>query len=243
MRHLGGDWAAGEAGDGPAAVVTWLAGISAAATTALNRPAITTVGRARNGRAVATGLLFHRNRAGREHQIHVIGRFESGRRETREHQYAAYLLADRRQHLHFAARVLVRQAVLHVHHAHDPVAGNYRRGKEGLVVILFELAELLEARVAVGLARDGEQPPLARDPAGETFAPAHAQLANRGGVGLIGRAQDQVLAIQQIDEAGIAGGVFDDQGHDAVEHILQAQIPHHEPADLLKQAQLLLGAL
>ena len=49
--------------------------------------------------------------------------------------------------------------------------------------------------------------------------------------------------IQQIDEARIAFHELDNQGNDALQDFLQAHFPYHEAADLLKQAQLLLGTL
>ena len=59
----------------------------------------------------------------------------------------------------------------------------------------------------------------------------------------VGGAQHQFLAVEQVDQAGIAFGEFHDQGDDALQNVLQAHFPDHEAADLLEQAQLLLGAL
>ena|SRR2546423_1231126 len=49
--------------------------------------------------------------------------------------------------------------------------------------------------------------------------------------------------IQQIDQARIAFHELDNQGNDALQDFLQAHFPDHESADLLKEAQLLLGTL
>ena len=59
----------------------------------------------------------------------------------------------------------------------------------------------------------------------------------------IGGTQHQFLVIQQIDQAGIALGELDHQGNNTLQHFLQAHFADHEPADLLKKAQLILGTL
>ena len=49
--------------------------------------------------------------------------------------------------------------------------------------------------------------------------------------------------IEQVHQAGIALHELDDQRDNALQNLLQAHLAHHEAADLLEQAQLLLGAL
>ena len=100
-----------------------------------------------------------------------------------------------------------------------------------------------EPRILVGLARNRQQTPLARHPAGETFVQLQAHLADRGRMRRVGSAQHQLVVIQQIDQAGIAFREFHHQGNDALQNLLQAHLAHHEPADLLEQPQLLFGAL
>jgi hypothetical protein len=50
------------------------------------------------------------------------------------------------------------------------------------------------------------------------------------------RAQDQFVAIEQVNQAGIALGELHDQRHDPLQYLLQVQLTHHQAADLLKQA-------
>ena len=59
----------------------------------------------------------------------------------------------------------------------------------------------------------------------------------------IGSAQHQLGVNEEVDQAGIAFHEFDDQGDDALQHLLQAHFPNHQAADFLKQAQLLLSPL
>ena len=55
-------------------------------------------------------------------------------------------------------------------------------------------------------------------------------------MGRVGSAEHQLVVIQQINQAGIAFHELDDQGDDALQHLLQAHLADHEPADFLEQA-------
>src|SRR5450759_2776146 len=135
------------------------------------------------------------------------------------------------------------QAVLHVDHSHHPVARNQWRRKESVVAVLGQVGERLEPRVFVSLARDRYQPAFARHPTRQTLVGPHAQLADGGRVRRIGRAEHQVFAIQQVDQARIAVREFHHQGDNALEHVGQAQVANHETADLLEHAELLFRPL
>ena len=164
----------------------------------------------------------------------TIATTASRRRHPRQHQHAADLLPDRRQHFQFAAGVLVRQPVLHVDHAHHPVARDHRSRKKRLKVIFFQFAEFLEPRILIRLARDPHQPPLPRYPSGQAFIPAHPQFPDGGRVRRIRRAQHQIVAVLQVDQARIALRELHHQRNHPLQYILQAQVPDHEAADLLK---------
>ena len=101
----------------------------------------------------------------------------------------------------------------------------------------------LEPGVLVSLARNGQQAPLARHPAGQAFVQPQPHLADGGGVRRVGSAQHQLVAVEQVDQAGIALRELHHQRDDALQNFLQAHLPNHEAADLLEQAQLLFGAL
>ncbi len=57
------------------------------------------------------------------------------------------------------------------------------------------------------------------------------------------RTEDQFIAVAKINQAGIALGIFDNQGNDSLQNILQTHIPNHKPADFLKKPELLLDSL
>ncbi len=59
----------------------------------------------------------------------------------------------------------------------------------------------------------------------------------------VGRAKYQIIAVTEVNQAGIALGIFDHQGYDALQNLLQSHIPNHEPADFLEEPELLLDPL
>jgi len=87
----------------------------------------------------------------------MVGGFHRSGRHTGQHQETTDLLSHGGDQLHLAAGVLVREAVLHVDHAHYAIAGNHRRREEGFEGVLGELPEGLEAGIGVGLPGDGQQ--------------------------------------------------------------------------------------
>ncbi len=173
----------------------------------------------------------------------MVGLVKGFGRKPCQHEHAPDLLAHGGQHFHFTAGVLMWSLVLDVDHADHLIPRDDRGGKEGLIGVFFQFAEGLEPRILVGFARNREQAPLARDPAGQTLIPPQPQLADGGRVRPVGRTQHQFLAITQIDQAGVALGELHDERHNAVQYILQADVANHEAADLLKQAQLLFDPL
>ena len=117
------------------------------------------------------------------------------------------------------------------------------RRQKSLKRIFRKLAEILETRVAIGLARDRQQPPFARHPAGQAFVQFQAHAADFRFVMRVRSAKHQIVAVAEIHQAGIALRVFHHQRYNALQNLLQAHLAHHEPADLLKQTELLLNPL
>ena len=159
-----------------------------------------------------------------------------------QYQRAADQFAYGGEQLHFAAGVLVGLAMLDVDDADDLIAGDDRNREERFVGVFGERAKKLEAGIAIAFPGNGEQAAFPRDPAGEALIQSQADLADFGGVRVVGGAQDELVAVEQVDQARIALHEFDDQVHDALQDVLQAEVAHHEAADLLNQAQLLLSA-
>jgi hypothetical protein len=52
-----------------------------------------------------------------------------------------------------------------------------------------------------------------------------------------------MVGVTKINQTGIALRILDNEGNDALQNLLQTHIPHHEPADLLEEPELLLDPL
>src|SRR5215813_13262043 len=59
----------------------------------------------------------------------------------------------------------------------------------------------------------------------------------------VGGTQNEILAIEEIYQTRVTLGEFDDERHDALQNLGQAQVTNHETADPLEQSQLLFGPL
>jgi len=59
----------------------------------------------------------------------------------------------------------------------------------------------------------------------------------------VGGAKNELIAVEEIYQAGIASHKLAYEGHDATENFLEAWFPDHEAADPLKKAELLFGTL
>jgi hypothetical protein len=53
-------------------------------------------------------------------------------------------------------------------------------------------------------------------------------------------AEDEVFAVDQVDEAGVAAGELLDEPDDGVEGVCEAELSHHEAADALIDGELVL---
>ena len=131
--------------------------------------------------------------------------------------------------------------MLDVDDANHLVSGDDRDRKKGLERIFRKISELLETMIFICLPGDGKQASFPGYPAGETFVHFEAHPTNRVGMLQVGSAQDQLVAIDQVDEAGIRTGKLNHQRDDSLQDLQERHFADHEAANLLKQAQLLLG--
>jgi acetylornithine deacetylase/succinyl-diaminopimelate desuccinylase-like protein len=175
----------------------------------------------------------------RKDQIHVAGLVDSLRIHTRQDQQRTDLLAYGGKHFHLIPGKGVGAAMLNVNDADNSVARDDGRAEKGLKLIFRQFGEAAEAGVLIGFLRNGQQAAFARHPAGQTFAHAQPHFAQRIRSRIVGRAQHQLVVINEIDEAGVATHVFHQHAVDGLQCFLQTQLLHHQPADPLKQLQLL----
>jgi len=153
------------------------------------------------------------------------------------------LFAERAQHFDIGAGVDARIAVLNVDDADDVVLRYDGRREKRLEAILRKFLKELEARIAIGFARDRQQAPLASDPPGQTFTDAEPHLAEILTIRVARGAQDELIVLDEIDQAGVAGQKILNQVDDFLQHIIEAHVARHKPAYTLEQTELLLGSL
>ena len=123
------------------------------------------------------------------------------RRKPRQRQQAPDLLPYRGKEFHFGARMAARHPVLDVDHADDAVARNDGNREECFVTVFRQVSEGLEARVLIRLHRDGEHLALPRHPPREAFAHPQPHLADLQRVGVGRGAQDQLVLLDQVQQA------------------------------------------
>ena len=173
----------------------------------------------------------------------MIHRIDGRRGHTGQRQRAAHLFTERGEHFHFATRMLMRLAMLHVDDAHHFIPGDHGGREKRFERVFRQLAEIFEPGVAVSFARNSEQTAFACYPSGETFVQLQANAANLGVVVGVRSTQHEIIAVEKIDETGIALCEFHNERNDTLENFLQSHIPYHEPADFLEKPELLLDSL
>ena len=165
------------------------------------------------------------------------------RLQASQHKQTSHLLADGSEELHLAPGVGVRLAVLHIDNADDAIADHYGDGKKRLVGVFRKVAKELEAWILKRPSRNGEQTPLPRHPAGQSFSQLEPNEPAVTATGLIGRAQDQLVTVEQVKQARVAAHVLGDQGNNILKNVLETHLSRHHTADALKEAKLLLCLL
>ncbi len=137
----------------------------------------------------------------------------------------------------------MRLADLDVDDSYYFMAGDDRGGEEGLVLVFREFSKVLKAWVEIGFFADRDQAALAGYPAGEAFIHTQAKRAESARGWIVGRAEQQISFVEEIEQAGIAVHEFEDESVDGGKNLFEAEFFRHETADLLEEAQLLLGAV
>lgn len=123
------------------------------------------------------------------------------------------------------------------------VLSNDGHGKERFECILRQVFEVFETRIIVCLARDREQPAFAGYPARQTFIQTKPHLADTEASGLVGGNQHQFTAFHPVDQARLAVEEIADKFNDLLQRVIEIHIARHQPADPLKNTQLLFGPL
>ena len=109
------------------------------------------------------------------------------------------------------------------HPDHRARAVQERHGHHRLEALLLELGHVLHARVLHRALADELGRARARDPAGQTFVDAPLELPDEVRVGRRGGLQHEPLALEEVDECGVAAGGVGGDLDDACEHTLEGE--------------------
>ena len=117
----------------------------------------------------------------------------------------------------------MRLDVLEIDDADQAAAAEQRDRQERLIFIFGQLVEKLEARIFRGAFGEGHDRAILCDPAGDSLPHPDFQFVDLIFVRIFRAPQDQVLAFEHVDKAGIAfhqrDGTFDDLRENFVKRI------------------------
>ena len=108
------------------------------------------------------------------------------------------------------------RAILDVDHANKASAARDRDGQEGFKAIFGEFVEKLEPGVLISIFRDYYGLAMLGDPARDALAELHLQTTHDFRVGILGRAQNEFFALEDVDHAGIAFHYRSDEFEDVL---------------------------
>jgi hypothetical protein len=123
---------------------------------------------------------------------------------------------------------------LHYENALENATVDEWNAEEGLVGIFAGFAEILEARVKVGLF-DGHGIHLFSHQAGEAFGDRHAQVADAFAAKADGCGQDQIAAVglKQVGGANVGLESIGDQSNDVHQGLGGFALPRREVGDFI----------
>ncbi len=170
--------------------------------------------------------------------VELLGKFGVGAFEAGEFDFGTDEEADGGDEADFTLAIDVRLAALEIDDADEFVAAENGNGEEGLEAVLGKFAEREEAGILVGVAADGNGHFVFGDPASDAVADLELEAIDDFGVGIFGRAKDEFVFFENVDEAGIE---FGDDG-DEVNHFAKDFVERigggEAAADFVKEIDL-----
>ena len=138
-----------------------------------------------------------------------------------------HLRRDRDQQVDLVVRERARSARPDVQRALELVGARHDRdGEDGLVLVLGQVGELLEARIEVRLLGDHDRHALRRRDSRDAFARPHPRRARElFDPRAVGRAQHELVGplVVEVDEACVRPQRIGDLAGDELEHLLQVE--------------------
>lgn len=150
-------------------------------------------------------------------RLEAFGEQRIFRFEPRQLDFRSHKKPKGRDQPHFAFRVAVRFAVLDVDDADDFASAEHRNREEGLVAVFREFVEKAEARIVECTHRNDDRFDVFSDPSGDALAEAQFEVVDGLRMRIHGGAEDELVALEGVNEAGIAA---DDEGNED-DHLLE----------------------
>ena len=134
--------------------------------------------------------------------------------------------------------MFVGKTVLQVDHRDEPAAAEDGHREKRLVVILRQLVEQLEPRIFERVAPHDHRLPVFGDPSGDALPHPQLEAVDDVPARLLGRAQHELIALEHVDQAGVALHDAGDHVHHTAQHRLQRFGSGEPAADLVQEADL-----
>src|SRR5713101_7115247 len=115
----------------------------------------------------------------------------------------------------------VRTTMLQIDDTNNPSAAEDRHGEECLVAVLGKLIEGLKAGIAISRARYRNRHAMLRYPASDSITDQHLQPAYNIGMRILGGAQHQFVALQHVEQTGVAAYNRGDKFHNPLQYMRQ----------------------
>jgi hypothetical protein len=125
--------------------------------------------------------------------------------------------------------------MLNIDRAHDATAAHEGHRQKGFVTVLGQLMKKLKARVLRGFFRNRYRLVMFRHPTGDPLPDAEFEAIDRIGMRVLGSAEDQVFAIDNVDEAGIAPDQSGDKLDDSIQNLMKSVGRGETTANLVEE--------
>ena len=104
--------------------------------------------------------------------------------QARHLQFRADQKTDHGDQPHLAGAVMMRFAMLHIDHAHQLAAAQYRHGEKRFKMIFRQIVEHLETGITPRLRADSHGPLMHGDPAGNSLAQLQIEFVHQVSMGI-----------------------------------------------------------
>ena len=177
----------------------------------------------------ALGALHHLAR------FQLLGQLRLLILHARQLQLGAHQIADHRDQLNLALRVVVRLAVLHINGADQLAPAQDGHSKERLKAVLRQRGKTREPWIGPGFGRQRDGLLLLSHPARHALSHINLHPVHHVLVRIFRGAQHQLVFLQNVDEAGIAAHRRRHHVEHPLQHFMERVGRRHPAADIVQQ--------